>query len=154
MQVTVSDPAADAEEKVRAFVAQAWPTLDRLGTAKVERPRDFAFFADPGEAVVEAQLIQENAPEKLEIKRELYARLDAAMPAEAVLASSTSGLLISELQDGRIEPGGYVIGHPVNPPSVSFDRGWSGFDHSEQRRIYCLAYGSLLLSNRNCPNAS
>jgi len=117
-QVAVSDPAPDAADKVAAFVSRVWPTLERLGTQPGADPEAFAFTADPAEAVSGAQFVQESAPEDLAIKKELFAQLDDAMSPDAVVASSSSGLLISQIQDGRVGPERYVIGHPFNPPHL------------------------------------
>lgn len=117
-QVTVSDPAPDAEEKVSAFVARVWPTLEQLGVVPGAEPTGFEFHADPAEAVRGAQFVQESAPENLAVKQELFGRLEGALPAQAVVASSSSGLLISAIQDGRLGPERYVIGHPFNPPHL------------------------------------
>ena len=117
-QVAVSDPAPDAEAKVAAFILRVWPTLERLGVAPGADPADFTFFADPAEAVGAAQFVQESAPEDLAVKRALFEQLDHALPPEAVVASSSSGLLISQIQADRVRPERYVIGHPFNPPHL------------------------------------
>ena len=67
---------------------------------------------------MDAEFIQENAPERMAIKRELYARLDPVMPADTVLASSTSGLIMSEMQAGLRSAARFVVGHPFNPPHL------------------------------------
>ena len=117
-QVSVSDPAPEAADKVAAFVSRVWPTLERLGTEPGSDPTAFTFVADPAEAVSGAQFVQENAPEDLAIKKKLFAQLDEALSPDAVVASSSSGLLISQIQDGRVGPERYVIGHPFNPPHL------------------------------------
>ena len=117
-QLSVSDPAPDAADKVATFVSRVWPTLERLGTEPGADPTAFTFIADPAEAVSGAQFVQENAPEDLAIKKALFAQLDEALSPNAVVASSSSGLLISQIQDGRVVPERYVIGHPFNPPHL------------------------------------
>jgi L-gulonate 3-dehydrogenase len=70
------------------------------------------------EAAGEADFVQENGPETLEVKRDLFARLDAAAPARAIIASSSSAIrcsLFTEALPGRAR---CVIGHPVNPPHL------------------------------------
>jgi len=62
--------------------------------------------------------VQENGPERLEIKRELFRRLDAAAPPDVILASSSSTLLMSEVQTVCAQPGRVVLGHPFNPPHL------------------------------------
>jgi carnitine 3-dehydrogenase len=91
---------AEAADYVRRTVTDAWPAMTRLGMAAGASPDTWTFYAKAEDAVAEAEFVQENAPECLAIKHELFARLDSAMPEEAVLASSTSGLLMSEMQEG------------------------------------------------------
>jgi 3-hydroxyacyl-CoA dehydrogenase len=67
---------------------------------------------------ISATVAASNAPERLAIKRELYARLDPVMPADTVLASSTSGLIMSEMQAGLRSRARFVVGHPFNPPHL------------------------------------
>jgi carnitine 3-dehydrogenase len=118
LSVAVYDPAPDVPTRVREFVAQAWPTLERLGLSADADPGRISFHDDPAAAVEGAALVQENGPENLQIKRALFARIDAALPPEAVVASSTSGFMPSELQAGRRGPERYVVGHPFNPPHL------------------------------------
>ena len=73
---------------------------------------------DPADAVEGAVFIQENAPEDLALKRDLYGRIDPALTADAVVASSSSGLLISALQEGFRNGARFVVGHPFNPPHL------------------------------------
>jgi len=62
--------------------------------------------------------VQENGPEKIEVKQELFARLDAATPADAVIASSTSAIVASRFTEGLAQRGRCLVGHPVNPPHL------------------------------------
>ena len=66
----------------------------------------------------DVQFVQESAPEDKVLKLALYESFDAALPEDVVLASSTSGLLLSELQAGRSGRARYVLGHPFNPPHL------------------------------------
>jgi 3-hydroxyacyl-CoA dehydrogenase len=68
--------------------------------------------------VAEADFVQENAPEREPVKQALLARIDAVLPSEVIIASSSSGLLISRLQAGCRHPERCVIGHPFNPPHL------------------------------------
>ncbi|ATL84843.1 L-carnitine dehydrogenase [Streptomyces malaysiensis subsp. malaysiensis] len=114
--VTAWDPAPDAEEKLRRLVDAAWPALERIGLADGASPDRLAVAATAEEAVADAQFVQESAPEKLELKRSLLARLDAAAPAGVVIASSTSGYPMTDMQTEAADPGRLVVGHPFNPP--------------------------------------
>jgi 3-hydroxyacyl-CoA dehydrogenase len=81
-------------------------------------PDRWTFHASPVAAVHGADFVQENAPERLELKRVLYAEIDAALPPWAILASSSSGLMMSDLQAGMASAARMAIGHPFNPPHL------------------------------------
>ncbi|WP_262700446.1 MULTISPECIES: 3-hydroxyacyl-CoA dehydrogenase NAD-binding domain-containing protein [Streptomyces] len=114
--VTAWDPAPDAEEKLRRLVAAAWPALEQIGLADGASPDRLTVTATLAEAVADAQFVQESAPEKLELKRSLLAQLDAAAPPGVVIASSTSGYPMTDMQTEAADPGRLVVGHPFNPP--------------------------------------
>ncbi|WP_275561733.1 3-hydroxyacyl-CoA dehydrogenase NAD-binding domain-containing protein [Streptomyces sp. 5-6(2022)] len=114
--VTAWDPAPDAEEKLRRLVAAAWPALEQIGLADGASPDRLTVTATAEEAVADAQFVQESAPEKLELKRSLLAQLDAAAPPGVVIASSTSGYPMTDMQTEAADPGRLVVGHPFNPP--------------------------------------
>jgi carnitine 3-dehydrogenase len=116
-EVNVSDPVATADEVNRA-VAAAWPALEALGLAPDASPDRLRFTGDPLAALEGAVFVQENGPEDEALKIELFARLDAALPAETILASSSSGLLMSRIQSRCAHPERCVIGHPFNPPHL------------------------------------
>lgn len=116
--VTVWDPAPGFEARVAAYVERAWPVMQRLGLAPGADPARVRYVKTAAEAVSGAPFVQESAPEDTAIKRTLYAELDGALGPDAVLASSSSGLLISELQKGWTSAPRMVIGHPFNPPHL------------------------------------
>ena len=118
LPVAVYDPAQGTERVVRDFVASAWPALERLGIAKGSGAGAMSFHGDPAEAVRGAQFVQESGPENLSAKQALFARMEQGLGRDAIVASSTSGLLPSDLQAGRILPGRYLVGHPFNPPHL------------------------------------
>lgn len=116
LDVSAWDPADGAEDRLRADVDAAWPVLARLGLAEGASPDRLGFARSPEEAVADTGFVQESGPERIEVKRELFAALDAATPAETVIASSSSGLLPSELQElCREHPERVVVGHPFSP---------------------------------------
>ena len=119
MDVQAWDPVPDGEAALRAFVANAWSTLDGLDmVADGASPDRLTFHADPAAAIDGVEFVQESAPEKLDVKRTLYAEIDAALPDDVVMASSTSGLIMSELQSGFAKAARFVVGHPFNPPHL------------------------------------
>jgi carnitine 3-dehydrogenase len=118
LQVTAWDPGPDAEAFVRRFIADAWPALSRLGLAAGADPERIAFAPDAAAAAAGAEFVQESGPEREDLKIDLFRTLDGAVPPEIVIASSSSGLLMSRIQEACRHPGRCVIGHPFNPPHL------------------------------------
>src|SRR6266404_2709527 len=118
LAVAASDPAPAAEDFVRRFVAAAWPALVSLGGAETIPEHRLSFHAQPEDAVAEAEFVQENAPEREALKQQLLHRIDAVLPPSVIIASSSSGLLMSDLQRDCRHPQRCVIGHPFNPPHL------------------------------------
>ncbi|HEX8909900.1 MAG TPA: 3-hydroxyacyl-CoA dehydrogenase NAD-binding domain-containing protein, partial [Anaeromyxobacteraceae bacterium] len=118
LEVTASDPDSAAEGRLRALVAQQWRGASRLGATEGGYEARLHFAASVREAVKDAQFVQESGPERLEVKRQLFGELDEAAAPGVVLASSSSGLLISEVQTGCKRPERVLIGHPFNPPHL------------------------------------
>jgi 3-hydroxyacyl-CoA dehydrogenase len=118
-EVAASDPSSNGEAFARRFIDNAWPALEALKLVQpgADRKR-FAFFKDPAEAAKGAEFVQESGPEREDLKIELFAALDAAVPPETVIASSSSGLLISRVTKKCKHPERCVIGHPFNPPHL------------------------------------
>ncbi|MGW7022043.1 3-hydroxyacyl-CoA dehydrogenase NAD-binding domain-containing protein [Streptomyces decoyicus] len=114
--VTAWDPAADAEEKLRRLVAAAWPALEQIGLADGAAQDRLTVAPTLAEAVADADFVQESAPEKLELKRSLLAELAAATRPGVVIASSTSGYPMTDMQTAAEDAGRLVVGHPFNPP--------------------------------------
>lgn len=119
LDVVATDPSDGAEERLRADVAAHWPTVSRFGLADGASPERLTFTADVAEAAAVADFVQENGPERVEVKHALFAVLDAAARPDVVLASSSSGLLPTEIARGcPTHPERVVIGHPFNPPHL------------------------------------
>ena len=119
LEVVATDVAPNAESALKRFIESAWPVLKRLGLATGASQSRLSFTADLATAVKGADLVQENGPERIEFKKKLYGQLDELLPAEVIIASSSSGLTMSEIQLGaRSHPERCVIGHPFNPPHL------------------------------------
>ena len=117
LAVSVWDPAPNAEPFVRAFVERVWPTLQALG-APADQPGSPTFHATPADAVANAHFVQESAPERVEMKQALFATLEDALPPGVIVASSSSGLMMTDLARYLRTPGRFAIGHPFNPPHL------------------------------------
>ncbi len=119
LKVVATDVAPDAEAMLRKFVDAAWPALERLGLSLGASQSNLKFAATLPEALVSVDFVQENGPERLDFKQKLYGELDALLPPDVVIASSSSGLKMSDIQSGaRLHPERCVIGHPFNPPHL------------------------------------
>lgn len=118
LSVAASDPAPHAEAFLRRFVANAWPALEQLGLATGADPGRLSVHATPEDAVDGAGFVQENGPERLEVKIELFQRIGAVLGPEVLIASSSSTLLPSHMQAGMRHPERLVLGHPFNPPHL------------------------------------
>jgi 3-hydroxyacyl-CoA dehydrogenase len=119
LDVAATDVAPGAEERLRRYIDEAWPALEQLGLAEGASPSRLRFSAELPAAVDGAQLVQENGPERIDFKRSLYGQLDALLPPSVIIASSSSGLTMSEIQKGcPTHPERCVIGHPFNPPHL------------------------------------
>ena len=119
LDVVATDIAPNAEASLKRFVDAAWPALERLGLAHGASPLRLAFTADLPEAVKGVDLVQENGPERIDFKKKLYGQLDELLPSDVIIASSSSGLTMSEIQSGcPFHPERCVIAHPFNPPHL------------------------------------
>jgi 3-hydroxyacyl-CoA dehydrogenase len=119
LEVVATDVAPNAEASLKRFVDAAWPALKRLGLAPKASQSNLKFTADLPAAVKNADFVQENGPERIDFKKKLYGQLDALLPADVIIASSSSGLTMSEIQLGcPSHPERCVIGHPFNPPHL------------------------------------
>lgn len=116
--VRASDPGEGAEQGLRAKVAEFWPALERMGLAPGASLQRLHFDKDLAQALKDVDFVQENGPERVAIKRDLLASITAAIGPEVIVATSSSGILISEVQDAAIHPERIVLGHPFNPPHL------------------------------------
>ena len=119
LEVVATDVAPNAEAALKRFVEAAWPALKRLGLAPGASQSKLTFTPDLPTAVKGADLVQENGPERIDFKKKLYGQLDQLLPPDVIIASSSSGLTMSEIQSGcASHPERCVIAHPFNPPHL------------------------------------
>jgi 3-hydroxyacyl-CoA dehydrogenase len=119
LEVVATDVAPNAEASLKRFVDAAWPALKRLGLKPGASQSNLKFTTDLPAAVKNTDLVQENGPERIDFKKKLYGQLDELLPADVIIASSSSGLTMSEIQSGcRSHPERCVIAHPFNPPHL------------------------------------
>src|SRR5260370_23871929 len=119
LDVVATDVAPGAEAALKRFVAAAWPALQRLGLASGASQNRLSFTAVLTDAVKDSDLVQENGPEKIDFKQTLYRQLDELLHPRLIIASSSSGLTINQIQKGAAShPERCVIAHPFNPPHL------------------------------------
>ena len=106
----------DEEKAFRSILDTAWPCLVELGLAEGASLDNLTVTDSLEEAVSGTEFVQESAPERLEIKQELYRLLGEITPPGVVIASSTSGLPMTDIQAKCPSPERTVVGHPFNPP--------------------------------------
>lgn len=118
LAVRLHDLDPGALQRTRDYVANAWSALTELGLAPDASQERLTFHAEAAEAVRGAALVQENVPERIEMKLALFQAIEPALGADTLLCTSTSGLLMSEMQKGLKDPRNLVLAHPFNPPHL------------------------------------
>jgi 3-hydroxybutyryl-CoA dehydrogenase len=118
LQVEVFEPAPGGQKGVREYVERAWPALEALGLTQNGDPGRIRFHASAKDAVGNTQFVQESVPERLSLKHRLFADIEPHLSPEAIVASSASGLMVSEMQQGWKDPSRFLLGHPFNPPHL------------------------------------
>ena len=115
LRVVLTDPSTDAQSVVTQTIETAWPVLEEAGLAKQGDPTNFRFVDTIQEAVEGSDFVQENVPERERLKIDVHEEIDRYADKGVVIASSSSGLLPSRLQDRCKYPDRIVIGHPFAP---------------------------------------
>lgn len=114
VNVRVYDPDPEAERKLNEVLTGADRAYAKLTMAPRPTKGTVTFCDSIASAVADASLIVESVPERLDIKRKVYAEAEAANTT-AVIASSTSGIMPTELQAELQYPGRLIVAHPFNP---------------------------------------
>jgi 3-hydroxyacyl-CoA dehydrogenase len=119
-EVSLYDEQADAPVAALEYIRRVLPELEANELLDGAAPRDvlarMRIAATLADAVSGAVHVQESTPEDLEIKRQVFQRLDDAAPPDAVLASSTSAILPSMFTERLAGRGRCIVVHPINPP--------------------------------------
>lgn len=115
LAVVAWDPQPAAEKGLRENVANAWPALTEVGLAPGADPARLRFAGSVADCVQGADFVQENAPDREELKRTLIAEAGRHCREDVIIASSSSGIRPSLIQRDCMHPGRVVIGHPFNP---------------------------------------
>ena len=114
--VVAWDPGPDPQGRLDRLLDTAWPSLERLGLSD-GASRDRLRWADTlAEALADTDFVQESSPEVLDAKIAVLAEIDGLTAPEVVVASSTSGLLMTDMAVRCTHSGRFLVGHPFNPP--------------------------------------
>jgi 3-hydroxyacyl-CoA dehydrogenase len=114
-EVRAHDPSPDARDRLLTWLDDAWPALAALGYGDRPPLERLRWCDSVEQAVATAGFVQESGPEDLVLKQRLVAQIDAAAPAGTVIASSSSGLRPSQIQEGCSTPDRVLVGHPFHP---------------------------------------
>ncbi|MDX3195057.1 3-hydroxyacyl-CoA dehydrogenase NAD-binding domain-containing protein [Streptomyces sp. MN03-5084-2B] len=114
LTVRVTDPRPDLADAVSQALAQFAP---HLGTTAEELASRVQIATDVTDAVRDADVVQENGPENVEFKKDLFKQLVEEAPKHALLLSSSSAIP-STAFTGEIDGSRILIGHPFNPPHL------------------------------------
>jgi carnitine 3-dehydrogenase len=114
-KVKAWDPAKNFGDRLQSEMKRLWPILKKSGMTEGASILNISICPTLAEACVEADLIQESVPEDIEIKKTIHHEIDSVSKENALIVSSSSGLLPSEIQSDLSHPERFVIGHPFNP---------------------------------------
>ena len=115
-QVTSYLHDASEYDALMRLLETAWASLEQIGLADNASLDNFQYTTDLAEATENAEFIQESVPEVLKLKQDLYKTLGDIVDANVVIASSTSGLSMTDIQANCATPERTVVAHPFNPP--------------------------------------
>jgi ketoreductase RED1 len=117
-KVTINDPREDIKKAAHEGLELMKPSLAGLGYSVSDLEKGLSFEADLEKSVKDANFVQENGPENVAFKQDLYAKLDKWVKPEALLLSSSSSITASVFTEKMTRPERALIGHPFNPPHL------------------------------------
>tara|TARA_E500000075_G_scaffold124909_1_gene128295 strand:+ start:1011 stop:1994 length:984 start_codon:yes stop_codon:yes gene_type:complete len=106
----------DEIDDYKSLIETAWQTLKKLGINENASIKNMQIYTDLKESLTDVDFVQESIPEILEIKQDFYSQIDLFLKPDVIIASSTSGLLISEIVKNCDTRDRAIVGHPFNPP--------------------------------------
>ena len=115
IDVKVYDPDPESERKINAVLENSREAYSKLTMAPRLTEGSITHCASLAEAVSSAELIVESVPERLDIKQSVYAEIEQSAASDALIVSSTSGIMPSDLQANMQHPERMMVVHPFNP---------------------------------------
>lgn len=114
-RVSAWDAAEDAGSRLRERLEAVWPSLEALGLAQGASLANFTIYDSLEAALEGVAFVQESVDEKVSAKVDILSRIDAAVGEDVIIASSTSGFSMTDMQGECRHPGRTVVGHPFHP---------------------------------------
>ena len=155
-KVTAYDPNVKQKDYLKKELKRTKSSIEKLYNKKINI-KNLIFSSNIKDAVSKADLIQENVPERLKLKKKVINQLSQFAPKNCIIASSSSGLLPSELQSNCIYPKRFIIAHPFNPvyilPLVEIVKGskTSKIIMNEADKFYKNLHMKTLIVNKELP---
>jgi ketoreductase RED1 len=118
LTVVVNDPRPDVETIVRDYIRNNLSTLRELGLPTKNLEKRLSFEADLERSVMGSDLVQENGPERIEFKQDLWGRIGKIAGAHTLMLSSSSAKTATEQALKMSRPERLLVGHPFNPPHL------------------------------------
>ena len=118
LTVVVNDPRPDVETIVRDYIRNNLSTLKALGLPTDDLEKKLSFQADLERSIADADLVQENGPERIEFKQDLWERIGKVVGEHALMLSSSSAKTATEQALKMSRPERLLVGHPFNPPHL------------------------------------
>ena len=118
LTVVVNEPRPDVETIVRDYIRNNLSTLKELGLPMDNLEKELSFEADLERSVTGSDLVQENGPERIEFKQDLWARIGKVVGEHALMLSSSSAKTATEQSLKMSRPERLLVGHPFNPPHL------------------------------------
>ena len=113
--VVATDPGEQAEQNLNRVIDDAWPVVMQLNPAENASRDNLIFTKNLEEAVTTADFIQESAPDREQLKIDLFSEIGKSAPSDTIIASSSSDFLPSRLASNCNNPQRCIIGHPFAP---------------------------------------
>ena len=114
VDIAISDPSPAAESIFVEVLANAVAAWDDLGL-RTDQRGSWRIASSVADAVTDVEFIQESVPERPDVKAAVLAQIEAAASPDALIGSSTSGILPTTLQSTMSHRERLVVGHPYNP---------------------------------------
>src|SRR6201986_1459251 len=116
--VRATDPVAGAGDRLRAYINAAWALVEEMGLEPGADKNNLTFSTNLKESLRGVDFVQENGPERLDLKLKLFKDISDAVGPDVIISSSSSGIPVSNFQTEATNPARIVLGHPFNPPHV------------------------------------